>query len=310
MGSRCTPEALWQHQAGAAWSLLPLNSQLIPLQATTAFKALLNIHPHDPGVLRELAPLLASQGLYAEASTLFSAAFDYFRTTVPHVTSSEEISSFGTQDLETLADVLHVQRQYAQVVNVIRTGVRWLQGREKETGWDVLEDDREYDQVRKTRDGWEREARFLEEAKVYDLDVRLRTRLGAARMGEGKVQEAQVRFLVLREAESLTVCVRRGISRSFLRRTSPSSRSSLGRWRMRTSTRGCTRRRSKCTRTSRRTKRCVVPRLGDRILVLVAEPLRRRTDRTSGSRSHSAIVRWGTSRTPGTATKRVHSFLP
>lgn len=145
-------------------------------------------------MLRELAPLLASQASYAEASALFFAAFDYFRTTVPHVTSSEEISSFATQDLETLADFLHIQRQYVQVVSVIRTGVRWLQGREKETGWDMLEDDREYDQVRKTREGWEREARFLEEARVYDLDVRLRTRLGAARMGEGKIEEAQVRF--------------------------------------------------------------------------------------------------------------------
>jgi hypothetical protein len=34
-----------------------------------------------------------------------------------------------------LADFLLVQRNYKEVVRVIRQGVRWLQGREKETGW-------------------------------------------------------------------------------------------------------------------------------------------------------------------------------
>lgn len=168
----------------------PTNPSLA--QATSAFLALLNIHPHDPGVLRELAPLLASQFAYPKASTLFLNAFDYFRSKVPHVTSSEEISSFGIADLETLCDFLGYQNQWAKIVLVVRTGVRWLQGREKETGWDAMEDDREFDLARKCRPSWEKEARFLEEAQVHELDVRLRVRLGVARMGMGKVAEAQV----------------------------------------------------------------------------------------------------------------------
>ncbi|KAI5479718.1 transcription factor TFIIIC complex subunit Sfc4 [Pseudohyphozyma bogoriensis] len=166
-------------------------------QAATAFTALLAIHPHDPGVLRELAPLLASQSAYQKASDLYLSAFNYFRQIQPHVTSPEQISSFGIIDLESLADFLLVQKEYEKVAWVIKVGVRWLQGREREEGWDVLGDDREFDLVRKERDGWERDARFLEEAMVYELDVRLRLRLGIARLKMGKVDEAQRHFEIV-----------------------------------------------------------------------------------------------------------------
>lgn len=143
-------------------------------------------------MLRELAPLLATDGAYARASALYLASYNYFRTSVPHITSTDEISHFSSQDLEALADYLLVQRDFKQVVSVVKEGTRWLQGREKETGWDKLDDDREFDEIRKVRRGWEKDARFLEEAEVYELDVRLRVRLGVARLGLGDVDEAAV----------------------------------------------------------------------------------------------------------------------
>jgi general transcription factor 3C polypeptide 3 (transcription factor C subunit 4) len=84
------------------------------------------------------------------------------------------------------------QSQWAEVVRVIRTGVRWLQGREKETGWDTMEDDREFDEERKVREGWEKGNTWFEEEATYELDVRLRCRLGLARLGMGRPLEAQV----------------------------------------------------------------------------------------------------------------------
>lgn len=61
-----------------------------------------------------------------------------------------------------------------------------------QTAWDSIEDDREFDLERKEREGWEKMGRGFEESEVFELDVRLRVRLGAARMGEGKVDEAKV----------------------------------------------------------------------------------------------------------------------
>jgi len=167
------------------------------LQATTAFTALLAIHPHDPGVLRELVPLLISNSLYGKASQLYLSAFDHYRTICPHITphTLPLISSFGPQDLETIADILNHLAFYERSIEILKRGVRWLQGREQETGWETLEDDREFDLERKTRVGWERDARFLEGARINELDVRLRLRLGVARMAKGDTDEAQVSYI-------------------------------------------------------------------------------------------------------------------
>lgn len=164
-------------------------------QATKALLALLSVHPHDPGALRELTPMLAQLGQYSRASTLYMEAFEYYRQICPHVSPEtvDLLATFDLQDLEFLCDLLLLQKLYGRVLYVVRVGVRWLQGREREMGWDMIQDDREFDLVRKTRANWQRDARFLEQAPVYDLDVRLRLRLGLARLGVNDVTEAQVR---------------------------------------------------------------------------------------------------------------------
>ncbi|BGP05258.1 transcription factor TFIIIC subunit tfc4 [Rhodotorula toruloides] len=170
--------------------------------AIKAFFALLTLLPHDPGVLRELAPMLASTHQFAKASSILLSAFAYYRSLVPHVNRDTVgyLATYGYSDLETLADFLNVQRNWAESVRVIRQGVRWLQGRESETGWDTLEDDREYDEERKIRGGWEKGNTWFEDEPTYELDVRLRSRLGLARLGMGWVEEAARHFdIVLAE---------------------------------------------------------------------------------------------------------------
>lgn len=133
--------------------------------------------------------------MHARAASLYLAAFEHYRTKVPHVDDDtlELIDGFEVEDLEYLADVLIHQRQFTRAINIIKTGMRWLQGREKETMWDTaINDDREYDTERKQREGWERDARHLEQAAVNDLDATLRMRLGIARLGEGRTEEAMV----------------------------------------------------------------------------------------------------------------------
>ncbi|GAA5873300.1 hypothetical protein JCM3774_005935 [Rhodotorula dairenensis] len=164
--------------------------------AIKAFSALLGLLPHDPGVLRQLAPLLADTQQYDRATTLLLAAFAYYRSICPLVSAEtvDLLNTYGYGDLETLADFLLVQRNYKEVVRVIRQGVRWLQGREKETGWELMPDDREYDEERRMREGWESGQSFFEDEPTYELDVRLRSRLGLARLGLLQYEEAQHHF--------------------------------------------------------------------------------------------------------------------
>lgn len=133
--------------------------------------------------------------MHSRAAALYLAALEHYRSICPHVDDEtvDLIDGFDYVDLEFLADVLIRLGQYARASAIIRTGVRWLQGREKETMWDTaVDDDREYDVERKQRQGWQRNARHLEEADLYELDPALRTRLGVARLGEGRVEEAIV----------------------------------------------------------------------------------------------------------------------
>lgn len=95
-------------------------------------------------------------------------------------------------DFETLADFLLKEKKWDQVIKVIRVGVRWLQGRELEKIWDLQEDDREFDEKRQERVGWEKGSKFLEGNQVHYLDNRLRLRLGLARAGKGDMDEALV----------------------------------------------------------------------------------------------------------------------
>ncbi|TKA57180.1 hypothetical protein B0A53_01136 [Rhodotorula sp. CCFEE 5036] len=164
--------------------------------AIKAFSALLTLLPHDPGALRQLAPLLADTQQYARATSLLLAAFAHYRSVCPLVSAEtvDLLNTYGYSDLETLADFLLVQRNYKEVVRVIRQGVRWLQGREKETGWDAMVDDREYDEERRIRPGWEAGESFFEDEPTYELDVRLRSRLGLARLGLMQLEEAQSTF--------------------------------------------------------------------------------------------------------------------
>jgi len=64
-----------------------------------------------------------------------------------------------------------------------------MQGRERETEWDTVLDDREFDVERKVREGWEKGNQWLEREPVYELDVRLRARLGIARLWMGENDE-------------------------------------------------------------------------------------------------------------------------
>ncbi|GAA6008607.1 hypothetical protein JCM11491_003366 [Sporobolomyces phaffii] len=156
--------------------------------AIRAFQALLELLPHDPGVLRELAPLLAAEQLYSQAVQLLLSAFSYYREAVPQISpeTCHLLNSYGYEDLETLADFLIAQKQHAECVRAVKQGVRWMQGRESETEWDTVEDDREYDPERKVRPGWEKGNQWLEREPVYELDPRLRARLGIARLWMSK----------------------------------------------------------------------------------------------------------------------------
>ena len=190
--------------------------------AIRAFESLNKLQPHDTHVLRELVPLLDSDGDHARAAALLEESLEHYRTThrVPRAPSPEPgahpddynheftafwDSIFNMDDLIYLADMLIALRQPKRAIAAIRTGARWLQGRGDQSYWDTFHaDDREFDLERRSRENWELSNRFLEEEPVYGLDTRLRLRLGHARLLEGRDKEARHHFKQIIEAEDVS----------------------------------------------------------------------------------------------------------
>lgn len=148
-----------------------------------------------------MGPLLVEEGQSARAAELYIEAFDYYRANFSHTAWGEvdqdvEDTLFGIEDLLALVDYLSHQSRWAEMITSIRVGARWIQGRAKQSAWDSLEDDREYDLARNTRTKLTN-GRSFEAAPVYPLDDRLRVKLGVARLELNEVEDANVwRFLL------------------------------------------------------------------------------------------------------------------
>ena len=175
--------------------------------AATGYTTILAHHPHDVTVLRALVPVLIHLNEINRACALLRDAFAHHRRESPMGPArgrDHQIApgAFDLDDLVNLVELLKSLKRYAETKKTIKTGQRWLQGRES-TGqaWDLLkeEDDREYDLERKTRIGWEanEQTKWLEETPVYPLDLRLRISLGVCRLMSNNKEEAKVRGLTL-----------------------------------------------------------------------------------------------------------------
>jgi general transcription factor 3C polypeptide 3 (transcription factor C subunit 4) len=168
-------------------------------QAVTGYTALLAHHPHNPNIIRELCPLHVELGDSDTATKLAVDALEFWRNSLPEGPNDEE-GAFGYEDLVILADMLFIQRRYADIVKYIKQGARWIQGRENESSWDTLPDDREFDPKRKTRPESEKISEWFETADVHLLPLELRARLGVARLHMNNNDEAKRHFAIVRES--------------------------------------------------------------------------------------------------------------
>lgn len=96
-----------------------------------------------------------------------------------------------------LADLHNTLGEHENAINVIRGGVRWLQGRREQRYWDSCVDDREFD-LEEEEGGAKRDggSRLGDDHDVppgrFPLDINARHRLAVARIKMGDVEEAKV----------------------------------------------------------------------------------------------------------------------
>lgn len=158
---------------------------------------------------------------------------------------TDQNSPFGLIELLVLADLYNTLSQFHRAVNVIRAGVRWLQGRAKEHIWDKCSDDREYDLpgfVRQDENGASVMADMEGENSkqgFHPLDINARHRLAIARLKLGHIEEGKVTdfgsygFSNLQRKE-------RYMQTSSYRKMPSNSRLSSENWQMRIFNASCT----------------------------------------------------------------------
>ena len=78
-------------------------------------------------------------------------------------------------------------RDYEQAAIVIKQSERWFQSRMKQTFWNKMEDDSEYDPPGAVRSN---DDEITEDREGYDLEIPMRARLAVIRLKLGQEEDA------------------------------------------------------------------------------------------------------------------------
>ncbi|KAJ7511160.1 hypothetical protein B0H11DRAFT_1700558 [Mycena galericulata] len=183
----------------ALWDRAILAKELGDLQTTRiAFLGILTRFPHDLNILSELRTILVDLEDLETCATLFQDAFNHYQEKFPSgvgrsAASGLEVpgAGFGLLEVLVLADLYNTLEEHERAIDVIRKGVRWLQGRREQAYWDMCGDDREFDcesaDVARVVDAIDDI-----DPGYYELDVNARHRLAIARIKMGETEEAKI----------------------------------------------------------------------------------------------------------------------
>lgn len=174
-------------------------------RSAATLKQILRILPHDPYIVRNLMLDYMAFGNLGEACQVGQSCLSFQRYDQPHGPARNAAeSAYSLEDIITLATLQVGMHRYTDAIRTIKTGVRWMQGREDEVWWDVHPDDREYDVVRE--EGRMPPSEHMDAAGVNELDLRLRLALGQARINgtPKEKKEAKVRILLTSRSMLLT----------------------------------------------------------------------------------------------------------
>ncbi|CAG8470622.1 4335_t:CDS:10, partial [Cetraspora pellucida] len=165
-------------------------------KAIDGFKKLLQEMPYDMNIIREITKIHVQLNEIPQAIELYLDAYEYYRSR-PFPEDPESEGSFGYSEINIMAELYMLTNDFSSAIDFIKRGVRWLQGRENETWWDTVADDREYEEDEKAnrRDTSMLLTRFNGMDNVggsnVPLPLELRVKLGQCRVELEQLEEAK-----------------------------------------------------------------------------------------------------------------------
>lgn len=113
---------------------------------------------------------------------------------LPAAASGE--STFGYTELNILAELLMMQGDHARALEVVKGGIRCLQGRTMETWWDQWDDEREFEDDTEAEGTGLLQERLEGKGEKWDVPMELRVKMGVCRLIMGQVDEAKVNCIL------------------------------------------------------------------------------------------------------------------
>ncbi|KAI5833065.1 TPR-like protein [Schizophyllum commune Tattone D] len=180
-----------------SWDREALAREVNDLRAARAsLVALLRRLPHDLNVLAALRPLLVELGDLAACAEFHQTAWKHYQEAFPTGQAGADgaVNPFGVLEILVLADLHSALGAHQRAIHVVKTGMRWLQGRGTQAYWDAVPDDREYDLPIMV-------PRPLNEGDIppgyFPLDLNARQRLAVARIRMGDTEEGKLHASVV-----------------------------------------------------------------------------------------------------------------
>ncbi|KAL1714067.1 hypothetical protein EV715DRAFT_266871 [Schizophyllum commune] len=128
------------------WDRAALAREVNDLRAARAsLVALLRRLPHDLNVLAALRPVLVELGDLAACAEFYETAWKHYQEAFPTGQAGADgaANPFGVLEILVLADLHSALGAHQRAIHVVKTGMRWLQGRGTQAYWDAVPDDRE-----------------------------------------------------------------------------------------------------------------------------------------------------------------------
>lgn len=147
-------------------------------RALVEYKIALKIKPHQIPVLKLVAEVCID---IDQADT----AIEYWKKSITHFRKSPlaGASYFSWDDADVYLELLGYAKYYDQAIKELKSIARWLNGREEETFWDdVIDNDCEWDASNSRRLGVEGFKPDKFPARLYELPMALRVKLGLYRL--------------------------------------------------------------------------------------------------------------------------------
>ncbi|KAG5205910.1 RNA polymerase III transcription factor TFIIIC subunit [Trichophyton interdigitale] len=161
-------------------------------KAIQEYEKILEGLPHNTNALRSLAALYIELGEIGKARAHYERCISYYMNLNP-----EEVEDFTWSDVNIYVELFSYEHDYLAGISSLNSLARWLLGRKGDSGWDMVDDDREWDAddyPRRIATPWFVPGQYPLESYGIGLPLELRIKLGVYRLKSGYKDEALFHF--------------------------------------------------------------------------------------------------------------------